>query len=399
MPFSLGRTAVLTAAVFVAGMPRSMPAQGIPVQGIPPQGIPPQGIPPQGMLVGQPELNWAQKMFSPALKHDFGSVAKGADVRCQFTITNIYKERVEIRNPRSSCGCGKPTLVDPKNPAVQTSAVMLETNESAALVVQIDTIGHDRAKTPTISVDITFYADTGAYSKVVDIPITVYIRPDLVMTPGAADFGNLDIGAGGERQINIAYAGAESWKILDVKSGNPNVQPTLVQLNRGAGRVDYMLTIRVAPNTPEGALREQLQLVTNDLNSPNVPYLVRANITPEFQVIPPVVKFGTLKPGVKKTVSVIVKGKTPFKIEQFECESNRRWFQAGRAPEARTIHRVEITVDPPNEPGPVKETFLATIEGRQVPIKFAGEAVIAPADAAPAVSPMGNAGAGGTVGP
>ncbi len=240
---------------------------------------------------------------------------------------------------------------------------MLETNEERASSVQIDTIGHDRAKTPTISVDVTFYADTGAYSKAVDIPITVYIRPDLVMTSGAADFGNSGHRGRGERQINIAYAGAESWKILEVKSGNPNVQPTLVQLNRGGGRVDYMLTIRVALEHPRRGIAEQLQLVTNDLNSPTVPYLVRANITPEFQVIPPVVKFGTLKPGEKKRWRSSSKEDAVQNRTVRNASRTAAGSQRGRAPDARTIHRVEITIDPPNEPGPVKETFLATIEG------------------------------------
>lgn len=329
------------------------------------------GVPP-----GQPvELNWAQKMFS-GLKHDFGGVAKGADVRCQFTIRNIYKERVEIRNPRSSCGCGQPSLIDPKRPDVLTSSVTLETGEAAALVVKIDTIGHDRAKTPTISTDITFFAEGGAYSKVVDIPITVYIRPDLVMTPGAAEFGNLDVGTGGERHVNIAYAGNEAWQITQVRSNSRFVQAEVKQLNRGGGRVDYDLVIRVARDAPEGDLREQLVLVTNDANSPTVPYLVRAAVTPEFQVLPATVNFGALKPGMKKNVTVVIKGKAPFQIEGVECESERTCFAAGISREPKAVHVVQITVDPPNEPGPLKEVFVARIAGKMMVVRFQGEGKI-----------------------
>ncbi len=336
-----------------------------------------------GIAAGQPELNWAQKMFS-GLKYDFGGVAKGADVRCQFTIRNIYKERVEIRSPRSSCGCGQPSLIDPKQPGAAVNAIVLETNEACALVVKIDTIGHDRAKTPTISVDCTFYAEGGAYSKQVDIPITVYIRPDLVMTPGAAEFGSLDVGAGGERHINIAYAGNPAWEIREVRSNSKFVTTELKALGRGGGRVDYDLTIRVARDAPEGELREQLVLVTNDANSPTVPYLVRASVTPEFQVIPGTVNFGTLKPGAKKTVTAVIKGKAPFVIEKVECDSQRTCFAVGGlAREPKPVHVVQLMIDPPNEPGPLKEVFVATIAGRPTPIRFQGEGKIEAAAPAP----------------
>ena len=383
-PTTIWRGAILAIAILVhPSLPDAQADGGIGFPAAQSVGVPP----------GQPvELNWAQKMFS-ALKHDFGGVAKGADVRCQFTIRNIYKERVEIRAPRSSCGCANPQLIDPKRPDVLTNAVALETNEAAALVVKIDTIGHSQAKSPTISVDVTFFAEGGAYSKVVDIPITVYIRPDIVMTPPAAEFGNLDAGVGGERHVNIAYAGNEAWQIREVRSNSRFVQAEVKQLNRGGGRVDYDLVIRVARDAPEGDIREQLVLVTNDANSPSVPYIVRAAVTPEFQVLPAMVNFGSLKPGVKKNVSVVIKGKVPFQIEGVECESERTCFAAGISREPKVAHVVQITVDPPNEPGPLKEVFVAKIAGKTNVVRFQGEGKIE------AVAPTSGEQSGESAGP
>lgn len=142
--------------------------------------------------------------------------------------------------------------------------------------------------------------------------------------------------------------------------------------------------IRVSRDAPEGDLREQLVLVTNDANSPTVPYLVRAAVTPEFQVIPGTVNFGTLKPGAKKTVTAVIKGKTPFVIERVECDSQRTCFSVGGlSSEPKPVHVVQLLIDPPNEPGPLREVFVATIAGRPTPVRFQGEGKIEAAAAAP----------------
>jgi hypothetical protein len=52
---------------------------------------------------------WVDKMITTQ-KHDFGSVARGADTVFRFPIKNIYKQDMELVSIRSSCGCTTPTL-------------------------------------------------------------------------------------------------------------------------------------------------------------------------------------------------------------------------------------------------------------------------------------------------
>ena len=63
-----------------------------------------------GLLVCSPAFaqEWADKMFDHA-EHDFGILAKGAKVEHRFTITNVFKENLEIASIHSSCGCTDPT--------------------------------------------------------------------------------------------------------------------------------------------------------------------------------------------------------------------------------------------------------------------------------------------------
>src|SRR5690554_1935851 len=75
------------------------------------------------------ELNWAEKMFSE-LKHDFGTVARGADTRTTIYVTNLYEEDVSITNVGTTCGCT----------AAQPDRTLLKTHEKAAIEVKMNTV-------------------------------------------------------------------------------------------------------------------------------------------------------------------------------------------------------------------------------------------------------------------
>ena len=113
------------------------------------------------------ELTWAEKMFEKR-SHDFGVVARGADVRYRLKITNIYKETVHISNVRTTCGCT----------AAAPSKSTLASRESAFIEVTMDTRRFKRRKDSNVIV--TF--DQPLYAEV-RIPITAYIRTDVVLTP------------------------------------------------------------------------------------------------------------------------------------------------------------------------------------------------------------------------
>ena len=68
---------------------------------------------------------------------------------------------------------------------------------------------------------VTF--DRPYYARVT-IPITAYIRTDVVLSPGSATFGAVEQGKSAKRDIAISYAGRADWKI---KSSWPKQRPLL----------------------------------------------------------------------------------------------------------------------------------------------------------------------------
>lgn len=311
---------------------------------------------------GDDELNWAEKMFSE-LSYDFGNIARGADARHIIEVKNLYQETVRITNVGTTCGCT----------AAEPDVRELATHEVARIEVQMNTVKFMRRKDSNVDVTLTY---AGGSARTVRIPITAYIRPDVVLDPGTAQFGSVEIGQGGERAIAIAYAGQLDWRITDVAAQSDFLTTELVETSRTTGRVNYRLTIRLAPDAPEGTLHEQVLLSTNDPRSPQVPVIVEGAVVPDIIVNPSVLAMGSLQPGVEKTLSVVVRGRRPFSIDAIECESDRDCFKVRLNSQVRSVHVVPLTVTPPDTPGEFTEQFYLSISGRDEPVVFTAEGLI-----------------------
>ena len=90
---------------------------------------------------------------------------------------------------------------------------------------------HDKSSTVTVTFDQPQYA-------VVTIPVKVYIRTDVVLTPGSINFGAVDHGTGQERKIELTYAGDPNWSITKVITNNEYLKAQAKQTARKrAGRL------------------------------------------------------------------------------------------------------------------------------------------------------------------
>lgn len=305
------------------------------------------------------ELNWAQKLFGEQ-EHDFGVVARGADVRHRILVRNIYKEPITISDVKTTCGCT----------AASPSAKYLKTHEEAYIEVQMNTVKFMRQKDSNVDVTVTF---DNVNFKTVRIPIHAYIRTDVVLTPGGANFGNVDLGAGSQRTINVAYAGRDDWQVREVRTNNEYVKAAVRETSRGGGKVNYELTVMVDEKAPEGVINEQITLVTDDANNPLVPVEVVGVVESDIVVTTPNVALGDMQVGVEKTVRVVVRGRKPFAIENIECDSERECFKVLLSQEEKTVHVLPITVVPPAESGNFKEAFTLHIVGRPQPVTFKAE--------------------------
>jgi hypothetical protein len=299
---------------------------------------------------------WAQKMFAEQ-RHDFGEVARGAEVTHKIKVTNLYEETVHFANVRTSCGCTQAKM----------SKNSLGKLEEGWLELQLDTVKHSNKKDAKviITIDMPFTAE-------VTIPVSAYIRTDVVLQPGVASFGSVDVGSSPSRKIRINYAGRPDWKIVNVRSSNPNIETKVVQTSRNGGSVAYDLDVSLKPDLTLGDFRSQIFLVTDDSGAPQIPVIVEGKVEADITITPDVVALGTLEPGkTGPAINIVVKGKKPFRIEKLECDSDLNAFKVRLDSKSeRAVHVIPLTVTAPEKPGRFSETFTLTIEGRPQPVTF-----------------------------
>lgn len=290
------------------------------------------------LLAGAPQIqaqDWARKMFKVD-NHDFGYVARGADVEYAFELTNLYKEDVHVSSVRSSCGCTTPSI----------SKETLKTHEKGAILAKLNTRSFlgQKSATITVTIDKPFFAE-------VQLTVSGYIRSDVVFNPGAISFGNVAEGAVSEQRVSVTYAGRNDWKIVDIRSANKNVEVEMNETQRGDGRVAYDLLVRLKPDAPVGYIHDDLVLVTNDTRAKQVPLALEGQVMPGLTVSPAALYMGEVEPGETVQKQVIVRGKTPFHIVGVNCPDAS--FAVTMPSEAKTLHVIPITFTAGSEPGKV----------------------------------------------
>lgn len=277
---------------------------------------------------------WAQAMIN-ASSYDFGTVARGAKVEHHFTIENIYEEPVQILEVGSTCGCTTP----------QVSKRMLKTWEKADLAAVVDTRNHLGRKDATIKVTCSFVrADGVSVTGEAQVHVHVFIRGDIVVQPGAIQFGSVPQGTAMAQEAAVSYAiGRSDWQILQIECSNPHIKARAVETGRTATLVNYRLSIQLNGDAPPGYLQDQLVLVTNDLNprSARVPIPIEGKVEAALSVAPAQLMLGTAEPGKSVARNVVVKGTTPFHV--VSARSNDARFQCKISKEARTVHVIPVT--------------------------------------------------------
>ena len=305
----------------------------------------------------QENANWATRMFDET-SHDFGVVARGSDTRHQLRLKNIFKKDAHITKVSTTCGCI----------SAEASKTTLSSLEEGYIEVTLDTRRHTHQKDSNVLVSL----DVGGTTAEVRIAIHAYIRTDVVLTPGSADFGAVDHSKGAARKIDIAYAGRNDWTIREVRTSNMYLDAKVVEKSRGGGHVAYELVVALSPTAPVGNHSQQIVLVTDDANSPYVPVLVNARVESDMSITPIVTIAGgkKLTPGRAETFNVVIRGRAPFMVESIECKSATNAFAVRMPQTSKIVHVLPITFTPPNAPGKYSEEFVVTIAGRAEPLHF-----------------------------
>jgi hypothetical protein len=217
---------------------------------------------------------WANKLFLPDIAsnpaqrppaeivHDFGTVPQGTICRQTFRITNIYDVPLQLLEVRSSCSC----LV------CDRPQKTLLANESAEVTVSLDTRRLEGAVSQTLEVTVGPLHISTARFKFLAIS-----RPDLLVSPGRADFGTVPLGEEAKVRLTLEYHGVHAdWQPTEVVVPNSKLQATLrpdPQAESG-GVKRYFLDLSLPRHgITAGAVTENVTLRSNMGEEVQIPVL------------------------------------------------------------------------------------------------------------------------------
>ncbi|MGA2699942.1 MAG: DUF1573 domain-containing protein [Isosphaeraceae bacterium] len=304
-----------------------------------------------GMVISSPVvraqgLDWVASAL-PERAYDFGTVARGSQIRHAFPLINRSDQEIRIADWRTKCGCTN----------VRVGAKVIPPGTQTTIEATIDTtkfLGYKPS-------GLTLIFDRPAFVEV-DLNLTCFIRGDIVMTPGQMDFG---IVRRSDKMppasLTLTYAGGRSdWEVTKMKTQSPKLKAELRELSRTAdGQINYSLTATLQPGVSNGYFKDEITLLTNDQSSPSIPISVVANIQSAVAVTPSIINFGGVRPGQSVSKTVVVRSAQPFSITRLS--PSQEDLQPGEDEKGpRAAHQLKLTFKAPEQTGPYHATL--TIE-------------------------------------
>ena len=307
---------------------------------------------------------WANKLFGGVVSKDFGSVAKGAQLKYTFKITNIYKVPLEITDVRVECGC---TTVSDVNGIELTHHLrdsktrVIEPNDTGYLNINMDSRRFNGKKTVKIFVTVgPQYISTAVLS------VQATTRQDVVLNPGEIDFGIVHRGSTPSMHVDVEYAGGQNWRVDEiVKNSNAPFDLRVEDLKGrfGAGKLGYRIFATLKADAAPGQFKEEILLKTNDavLN-----FNILGNIQAPLAVTPSNITVSGLKAGTAQEQKVSVRGNRPFRITRIDGQGQgiTAVFAADRQ---ATMHVVTIRCQM-DQPGDLRKvlTIVSSLDNDSV---------------------------------
>jgi len=274
--------------------------------------------------------SWADNMF--AIKsHNFGNVLLLSDTQHSFVFHNNTGQDVRIASATSSCGCSE----------VLVPVRTIKSGEKGEIIAKINTGGqHTKNKSATITV--TFDRPSTAH---VQLEVAVYIRPDIVLNPGAINFGTVREGQKITKTVQLQYAGNPNWGLVRIDRTNPYIHAVAKQLkNPGNSReITYNIQITLSDKAPAGEIRDILRFVTNDQNSVAIELPVSGSVMDALVAKPSPFQFGSIAPGETVTKYLVLRASQPFRVKSVRCPGDRR-FIFSPSDQISSVHIVAATL-------------------------------------------------------
>jgi hypothetical protein len=290
----------------------------------------------------QAQQPWHTTIF-PEKSHDFGTVARGSKVRHSFKLVNNTGYDIHIADWRTKCGCT----------GVKVGARDIPPGTQTTIEATLDTTKFQGYKAS----GLVLVLDKPSFVEV-DLSLTSFIRSDVMLSPGAVDFGVVPRATKPVMNLTLNYfGGTPNWGITKVQTISPNLSATVKEISRAGGAVQYQLSATLEPSTPAGYFKDEITLLTNDSSITSIPVSVSANVQAAVTVAPGVVNLGHVKAGqtVKKTV--LVRSNQKFKVTS-ATSAKPELKATGATDEEKPFHTLVVELTAPAQPGP----FNATLE-------------------------------------
>ena len=285
------------------------------------------------------DADWLTTVF-PERGHDFGTVARGSQIRHSFPVINTTNEDIRIVDKRTKCGCTD----------VKIGAYVIPPGTQTTVEATINTTNFQGYKAS----GLTLILDRPVFVEV-DLNLTCFIRGDIVMNPGQFDFGILRRSAKPPTAaITLTYAGGRpDWDIVKMKTQTDRVKAEAREVGRSAdGQINWQITTTLQPGVPNGYFKDQITLVTNDSPAQTIPISVVANVQSAVSVTPSIINLGRVRPGetITRANLVHVRGRSPFSLNKLSPSSPALEAEEVR-PGSSADHVLTLKLRAPQETG------------------------------------------------
>ena len=265
--------------------------------------------------------SWGANLFT-TYRHDFGQVVLGANAEFRFELTNTHDRDLRLASLRSSCSCI----------LAQFSTSILQPGETGAIIVHLNTSGqHLRSKSSVLTVQLETVVNGAPRRDTVQLFVSGYIRPDVLLTPGSVEFGAVFEGTSAVRTLLLEHTGHPGWALTGIERSLPFIYARAEEIRREHGDVTYRITAMLRENAPPGYVRDVLRFTTNELQPGRMEPVeitlpVHGLVTGTIQAKPSPMQIGILSPGETIVKNIIVRSETPFQITNVSASDNRFRF-------------------------------------------------------------------------
>jgi hypothetical protein len=313
------------------------------------------------------DSDWLTVVF-PERAYDFGTVARGSQVRHAFPVVNRTDSEIRIADWRTKCGCTD----------VRVGARVIPPGTQTTVEATLNTTSFQGYKAS----GLTLVLDRPAFREV-DLNLTCFIRSDIMMSPGQIDFGTVRRSAQLPTvSLTLTYAGGRpDWDILQMKTQTDKIKAQAKEFGRTpGGAIQWLVTTTLQPAITNGYFKDEITLVTNDSPRQTIPIAVVANVQSAVAVTPSIINLGRVRTGetISKSNIVHVRSSAPFALTKL-TSSRPELEPVDPRPGPLSDHVVNLKLKAPQTAGPYHAVVkIETNLKEELPVQLKVFATVVP---------------------